>query len=71
LNKGGSYAQGSAIVPSLHGHLYLVDTGRAAEGIVGSYSVTIGGIMFAMSEVADFLVGGVVLVLILFFSSLE
>jgi len=27
--------------------------------------------MFAMSEVADFLVGGVVLVLILFFSSLE
>ena len=34
-------------------------------------SVTIGGIMFAMSEVADFLCGGVILILVLFFSSLE
>jgi hypothetical protein len=48
-----------------------VDTGCAVKGTACPDSVTIGGIMFAMSEVADFLVGGVVLVLILFFSSLE
>jgi hypothetical protein len=51
--------------------LYLVDTGCAVEGVVGPDSVTIGAIMFAMSEVADFLCGGVVLLLVLFFSSLD
>lgn len=30
-----------------------------------------GGCMFAMSEVADFLCGGVLLVLVLFFASLD
>jgi hypothetical protein len=51
--------------------LYLVDTVRAAEGIVGSYSVTIGVPMFAMSQTADFLVGAVIMGCILFFASLE
>jgi hypothetical protein len=63
--------QGCTGFVAYHSDLCVAVAGGSVKGTACPDSVTIGGIMFAMSEVADFLVGGVVLVLILFFSSLE